>query len=90
MNIESKFDLNQEVFIIHDNKIQHWKIRRIRFPTIDLPNDVETTTSPIVYAFGKDIIRIHDYLRVEGQYKAIIEVEEHKVFKTKEELLNTL
>ena len=75
MKIESKYELNEEVYALQNSKVELFVIESINFPSVHYRHNLELKVHDIVYGLkGKTL-----YLAKEAE-----------VFKTKEELITSL
>lgn len=79
MNIATKYDVGQIVWIMFNNEPETWKVTRIHLGDIAHPN-----TSPMI---TYDLT--HHGLNHCGGVHAIQNVMEHKIHATKRDLLNS-
>ena len=82
MNIETKFNIGEDVFLLYDNKIIEVKITNISISVsgknIDYKHAIKQ--EPIsIYYFYRDKSTTHSHKSLE-----------YEIFKTKQELLNSL
>lgn len=80
MEIKTKYNLGDKVYVMHDNKVVYFTIQRINIKIGDKIS-IEYVSS--------EKFRQYLYLSKESDYMSLY-VEEEKVFSTKEELLKSL
>lgn len=86
MKIESKFDIGQKVWSIQNNKIRESLITEINLGGVrSHPNDAHgLCNTEVVYGLDSNVDRYDDYTpRYEN-------VSERDIFKTKQELIDSL
>ena len=76
MNIETKFDVGDQVFLMHDNKVTHAKIMFILISVQSQRSD--------------NLVIKYDLITPSPDYILLKDLKESLLFKTKEDLLNSL
>lgn len=80
MKIETKFDVGQEVYFMHDNKVQTAKITEVNITIFELNAQYCTTKSTCLYKLS---------FRASERSGSIVK-DESELFATKEDLLKSL
>jgi hypothetical protein len=76
MKVETKFDVGNQVFLMHDNKVVHAKITFILISVQSQRSD-----NPVIK---------YDLMTPSPDYILLKGIKESLLFKTKEDLLNSL
>jgi len=95
MKIESKYDIEDVVYFLHNNAILRARIQGIIFPKYEvIPSHngnflKKGHDRSIKYTFFTTTVS-QDYYMLRNINDTVVMVEESKIFKTKEELLESL
>ena len=96
MKVSSKFNIQDKVWFMWNNKATQKRIAQIQFGIVKMKNPSFNIKSPLVgeveYLFFKDSISNGDYLLKDNSldFQRVVKVKEIEVFSTKEELLKSL
>ena len=99
MKLESKFNEGDAVYFIHDNKVHKRSIREIIFPKVVGSTPIVSlakssfpikTPDSIKYSFYEGIIDGPPFTEKLIGFKQLVERTEESLFKTQQELIDSL
>lgn len=85
MKLETKFNINQRVFLIYNNEICNFRIIKV-FVEVFIDKEVFTHNEVTKFNIHYDLLDDRHYPNTKEKYK----YSGDKLFATKEELLNSL